>query len=300
MSDNSRFLDIIGKCAIIQGPFNSKFAYSLRSNTSYSEQLIRNLNNDEFINDVSTFKGFFHNLSKLNTDKILKETEFIVGLYGDIDIIKTKSLWNCSPQNLFVITNRLNLFSCENILGHPRYADFNDVYELKLHQTNNFTLKLQQIQLINAAFHSVKLNFKTHEPYTKYTFMDPLAYDAYCDKHKYMEFCNKYNNSLPDNCGVETSSNENCCHNCFENRKKQLKIFSVKSIEKYSDEKQVSPTNQFTNECSKLYERMSNFMMTTPITKIVKDKEIESQLKYYKLNNTILKNNEEELDDEIC
>ena len=284
MSDNSRFLDIVGKCTIIQG-------------TSKDEQLARNLNNDEyyrFVNDISTFKGFFFNLHHLNTDKILKETEFIVGIYGDVEVIKINTVWNCIPENLFVITNRFNLFSCKIKLGQPRYADFNDAYELRLHQTNNFTLNPQQIQLINTTFHSVKLNFKNHDKYTKYTFMDSLMYEAYCHKYKYMELCNKYNYNyiFPPKCGVKMASNENCCQNCFENRKKQLKIYSVKSIKKYSA---ILPTNQFISECSQLYDQMKNYMMGAPIIK-----EIESQLQYYKLNNTILKHNEEELDDEIC
>ena len=62
MSDNSRFLDIIGKCTILQG-------------TSKDEQPARNLNNDEyyrFVNDISTFNGFFFNIHYLNADKILE------------------------------------------------------------------------------------------------------------------------------------------------------------------------------------------------------------------------------------
>jgi len=256
----NQFLDAIGKCAILLGTKNCKDELKMCVLPTIKETINRNLNNEycyTYENDISTHKGFFYNLYRLNNDPSLDTHEFIIGVFGTVNITEnnletynaTSKQFIESHKNVYVITNKLNYYLCinKNIID----TNYNTKYKLIPKILNNHNLNSKEISLISGIFNKIKINFKVlrkgfnnfykTKTYSKETFLDYDLYEIYNYKKSYLEFNIKYNNchvyrqkvnNLPKTC-QKLRNSEECCYHCYNNKKIALMSNFSNSFSKY-------------------------------------------------------------------
>ena len=127
------FLDIFGKCnSLISLGSGSTDNYGMFYYSSVNESYIKGIISE----NIHTPKGFFYNLNKLNDDKSLQKDEYIIGIYGDMNIYYSSlSFYSNNLDNIILISNYYNSYQLINQYPYSQNQTnkkFNEVYQLKL------------------------------------------------------------------------------------------------------------------------------------------------------------------------
>lgn len=186
------FLDIFGKCnSLISLGSQTTENYGMfnygRMNESYIESIISE--------NIHTTRGFFYILNKLNDDKSLQKDEYIIGIYGDMNINYSSSLSYSNNynnlgnlDNIILISNYYNSYQLINQYPNSQNQTnkkFNEVYQIKLLKKNNIILQDELIDYINNIFNKVniKLNQQNQGSGNKvlnfHTLYDISVYDSF-------------------------------------------------------------------------------------------------------------------------
>lgn len=191
------FLDTLGKSTLISNINsyykNNNIEYSINKllipNTNYS-------NNYNEIYDINTINGFLYYLYEFNKNTLLKENEYIIGIYGDINLTKqyipyityTKRAWCCDNCNLYLISNKFNIYKCNNELKISKNNIFNDKYKLYVIEENNYDLNNNEIELIYTLFNKFKLIYHDKNIINRSSKFDNNIYTIYNIKNQILVF----------------------------------------------------------------------------------------------------------------
>lgn len=155
------FLDIIGK-----NTFHNKI-----QTTANFKPILHSGTSPTSVNQPFYYSSFFYNLELLNQDSLLRDDEYIVGVYGFITCHRTTHVRSQTPEELVcrfqlnVITNYLNLYRVNapnggNLTQHNYHKTFQERYQLKEVRKNNLLLSDREIDIITSIYHKIKIVFQ--------------------------------------------------------------------------------------------------------------------------------------------
>tara|TARA_Y100000389_G_scaffold187204_1_gene208386 strand:- start:282 stop:1157 length:876 start_codon:yes stop_codon:yes gene_type:complete len=155
------FLDIFGKCnSLISLGSGRTENYGMFNYGSINDSYIKSIISE----NIHTTRGFFYNLNKLNDDKSLQKDEYIIGIYGDMNINYSSSSSYSSNlgnlDNIILISNYYNSYQLINQFPYSQNQTnkkFNEVYQLKLLKKNNIILQDELIDYVSNIFNKVNI-----------------------------------------------------------------------------------------------------------------------------------------------
>jgi hypothetical protein len=209
-------------------------------------------------NDTYSYEGFFNKIAILNTDISLRKDEYIVGIYGIIEIYEQSTCENFKITNLElnVITNYLNLYKILNQYDFSydnKDKKFNEIYQLKNINKNNMKLHDAQIDIITSIFHRVEIKctktisneLRTSSLYTSY---DKEVFEIIESdiekKKKNMEIETYPMHTLPKECITKNQNKLKCCQKCNQEERISItQLFNAKESQfnhKFADKYRIS------------------------------------------------------------
>lgn len=235
------FMYNFGKINMCRDIYNNP---SINQSQSITINIKDNSNRRREPNNILSYYGFFNNIQLINNDSALKNGEYVIGIYGDLNItIDHQYSDYIRSINIIVITNYLNKYKIINQypINTEKHKKFNERYQLKVIKKNSMKLFDSQVDNINNIFNKiniyiVKQNQHQHNDTYKiithyYPEMGKLI-DLPKKQEIYKKTLEKYNfNSLPNEC-LNSNSKQNkyeCCKKCYkeEEQKKNTELINL-------------------------------------------------------------------------